>query len=125
MLLVAKPDLFIIGTIILPELKILAVVVADVKIGIDAKIGTIAKIDTNAKIGIDAKISIDPKINIDIKINSDMKIKSRNQFFISPTHTKRNFGRHYANTNQNAGHEHSKMEFIRRGPNLPTKFGYS
>jgi UDP-3-O-[3-hydroxymyristoyl] glucosamine N-acyltransferase len=119
MLLVPKLDLFIIGTIILPELKILAVVVANVKIGIDAKI------DTNAKIGIDAKISIDPKISINIKINSDMKIKSRNQFFISPTHIKRNFGRHYANTNQSVGHEHSKMEFIKRGPNLPTKFGYS
>jgi hypothetical protein len=26
--------------------------------------------------------------------------------------------------NQSAGHEDNKVEFIRRGPNPPTKFGY-
>ncbi len=43
MLLVAKPYLFTIGTIILPKPEVLVVVLIDVNIGIYAKIGTMQK----------------------------------------------------------------------------------
>jgi hypothetical protein len=60
-LLVVKPYLFTISTIILPEPEILVAMATD------------AKIDTNAKTNNDAKISIDAKIGIDTKIDIDMK----------------------------------------------------
>ncbi len=71
MLLAAKPNLFIIGTIIFPKPKILMIVVANAKIdtnaitGIDAKIGTDAKTGTNARIDIDTRTSTNMKINTD------------------------------------------------------------
>ncbi len=41
------------------------------------------------------------------------------------THTRRNFGRHYASLNQSVGHEDGKVESIKKSPNSPSKFGYS
>jgi hypothetical protein len=63
-LLVAKPNLFAIGTITLPKLKILLAMVVDAKIGTNAKLDTDAKTDTNSKIGTKTKIGIDMKIDI-------------------------------------------------------------
>ncbi len=85
MLLVTKLDLFAVGTIILPKLEILAMAVVDAKINMNKKISIHTKIDTNTKISIEESI-----------------------FFISP-HTKRNFDKHYAKTNQRVGYEDSKM----------------
>jgi len=59
MLLVVELDLFIINTITLLELEILAMMI------VDAKISTNVEIDTNPKIGANTKIDIDMKINID------------------------------------------------------------
>ncbi len=59
MLLVVKLDLFIINTITLLELEILATMI------VDAKISTDVEIDTNPKIGANTKIDTDMKINID------------------------------------------------------------
>ncbi len=56
MLLAIKPDLFTIGTIILLELKILAVMAINAKTSSDAKIGTITKTDIDMKISIDESI---------------------------------------------------------------------
>ncbi len=52
MLLATKPNLFIINTIILPELEILVMVTTDAKIDIDAKIDTDTKTNINMKINI-------------------------------------------------------------------------
>jgi hypothetical protein len=45
--------------------------------------------------------------------------------FLFPSHTRKNFNRHYTNTNQNARHEDHKVESIKGGPNSPFEFGYS
>jgi hypothetical protein len=55
-LLLAKPNLFAIGTITLPKPKILMLVATDAKISTNAKTGTNAKIGTNMKIGTDELI---------------------------------------------------------------------
>ncbi len=60
-MLVAKPNLFAIGTIILPKLEVLAMMFD-------------AKTNTNAKIGIDVEIDMDPKINTNTKTDIDIKI---------------------------------------------------
>jgi hypothetical protein len=62
-MLVAKPDLFVIGTIILPEPKVL-VVMFNAKIGIDVETDIDPKINTHTKTDIDLKINID-KLNFD------------------------------------------------------------
>jgi hypothetical protein len=56
-LLVAKLDLFVIGTITILEPKIFTKVVAN------------AKTNKHAKIGIDAKICVNTNINTNMKIN--------------------------------------------------------
>jgi len=63
MLLAPKPNLFAIGTIIIPDLKILAVMA------------------TNAKISIDAKTDIDAKINTNTNTNTNVKISTNKPIF--------------------------------------------
>jgi hypothetical protein len=79
-LLVAKPNLFVIGTITLPKLKILLAMVVDAKIGTNAKIGSDMKIDINKLIFYFlrtlGKISVDTT-PIQIKVH-DMKIAKWN-----------------------------------------------
>jgi hypothetical protein len=59
-LLVVEPNLFVIDTIILPELEALAMM-SDTKINIDTKTSTNVEISTNAKIGNNAKPIMMPK----------------------------------------------------------------
>ncbi len=71
-LLVAKLDLFAIGTITLPKLKVLAIT------SIDGKTSTNPKISIDAKFGTNVEIDMDPiintKINIEMKIDTDEPI---------------------------------------------------
>jgi len=45
--------------------------------------------------------------------------------FLFPSHIRKNFNRHYTNSNQSARHEDGKVESIKRGPNSPFEFRYS
>ncbi len=98
LLLVTEPYLFVINTITLLKLKILVVVAINAKTSANGKTGT------NAKIGIDTKTNID---------------------FLFSTHSRQNFGRHYANLDQSARYEDNKMESTTRSPNSPSQFGCS
>jgi hypothetical protein len=83
MLLVAKLDLFTIGTINLLKLKVL-VVMCDAKTNIDAKIDTNAKIDINEKTSTDAKIDTNVEIDTNTKIGIDLKISIDKPIFYFP-----------------------------------------
>jgi len=72
--LAAKLDLFTIGTIILPKLEVLAIMLVDGKTDINPKIGTDAKISTNVEINMDPKIDTNTKTDIDMKISTDEPI---------------------------------------------------
>jgi hypothetical protein len=73
-LLAAKLDLFTIGTIILPKLEVLAIMLVDGKTDINPKIGTDAKISTNVEINMDPKIDTNTKTDTDMKISTDEPI---------------------------------------------------
>ncbi len=78
-LLAIEPDLFIIKTITLPKLKMLAMVVADAKIHNDANIGTNTKIKINMKSSTDEQIFEFPHAPREISVDTmPTRIKMQN-----------------------------------------------